>query len=236
MKDLLSYLESKSPDPIGKPTMPVYHVPSRATISRFCPQLPYDESQGNVWVSFRHKRQVVNTTASLITLFTTPFPSRPEITANNGFLFSEDRWILSVMTRFWEAIAPECAQLKYDESTLSSVVCFLDRIRVYLAHTSGINASSAISNRMSTLCSHITATFIIREPLPLPSRVEKSISLLIFDIALIISKSGPRLQSCVEDTLSSLFEVKRNHKRFEGFGQDLQVRTYKCSFLTITDS
>ena len=227
-KDLLSYLETESPDPIGNPSVPAYHVPSRAAISRLSPQLPYDESQGNVWVSFRHKSHVVDMTASLISLFTTPFPSRPEITANNGLLFSEDRWILSVMFRFWEAIAPKCAQINYVETTLSSVVCFLDRIRVYLTHTSGINASLEILNRMSTLCSHITATFLVKEPLPLPSRIEKLISLLIFDIALRLSKSVTRFQNCAENTLSSLFEVNRDHKRLEGFGQDLQVRAYKC--------
>ena len=216
--------------------MPVYYVPSRATISRLCPQLPYGESQGNIWVSFRHKKQVVDITASLISLFTTHFPSRPEIAAKKGFRFSEDRWALNVMTRFWAAIAPEFAQLNYVESSLSCVVCFLDRTRVYLAHTSGINASSVILDRISTLCSHITATFLVKEPLPLPSRIEKIISLLIFDIALRITKSGPRLQSCAEGTLSSLFEVKQDLKRFERFGQDLQVRAYKCSFPTITDS
>ena len=204
--------------------MPPYHVPSEATISRVCPQnLPQKELQDTLQVSFRRKRQLIDTAMCLLSLFTTPVPSKPEIISNIGSLTSEDSWTSNTLTRFWEAIAPKSAQLDYGENTLSSVVSFLDLIRVFSTRIAGFDPRSAVVNRTSSLCSQIAMTFILTEPLPLPSPVEKRLCLMVFDLALIDPKSTPRLQSFASDTLSKVLEVRQDHKRFDGFGQDLQV-------------
>ncbi len=228
VEDFLSHLETESSDPAGKLSLPLYLVPSGATISGLCPQdLTQDELQCAVGISL-NKRQVMDTTMCLVSLFTTDSPSRPENTSNIGFLTPDDSWTLSVLTRFWEAIAPEGAQLKYVESTCSSVVSFLDRIRVYLARISGSSSCLAIVDRVSTLCSHVIITFLVREPLPLPSSVERRLCLMLFDLALNDSKSGPRLPGLAGDTLLALFDIREDEKRFDAFGQDLQVRAGKC--------
>ena len=230
-EDLVTYLETETSDPAGESNMSLCHVPSTVTVSRLCPRdLPQDELQRAIGVSFGYKTQVINTTMRLLSLFTTPSLSRPEVTSTIGLLTSEDSWTLNILTRFWEAIAPGGAQLNYEESTLLSVVSFLDRVRVYITHISGLDCLSAVVNRVSTLCSHITTTFLVREPLPLPSPVEKRLCLMVLDLALIDSKSGVRLQSFARETLSSIFEARRYHRRFDAFGQDLQVRASRCFF------
>ena len=209
--------------------MPLYHVPSTVTVSGICPRdLPQDELQRAIRVSFRHKRQVIDTTICLLSSFITPSTGRPEIKSNIGFLTSEDSWTLTMLTRFWQVIAPEGAQLNYEESTLSSVVSFLGRVRVYFARISGLDSLSAVVNRVSTLRSQIMTTFLVREPSPLPSSVEKRLCLMILDLALLDSKSGPKLQGFPGGTLSSLFETRQDHKRFNAFTQDLQVRASRC--------
>ena len=229
IEDLLSLLETETSDPAGKPNMPLYHVPSTVTVSGLCPQdLPRDDLQRTIRVSFRHKRQVIDTTICLLSSFITPSPGRPEVKSDIGFLTSEDSWTLTMLTRFWQVIAPKGAQLNYVESTLSSVVSFLDRIRVYFARISGLDSLSGVVNRVSTLRSQIMTTFLVREPSPLPSPIEKRVCLMIFDLALIDSNSGPKLQGFAGDTLSSLFQIRQDHKRFNAFTQDLQVRASRC--------
>lgn len=211
--------------------MPPYHVPSGATISGLCPQdLPPNELQDAIQVFFRHKRQIFDTTMCLLTFFTTPSSCRPGVMSNIDFLTSEDSWTLNTLTRFWGAIAPEGGQLDYAESTLSSVISFLDRIRAFYTRTSGFDSRSAVVNRVSTLYSQITTTFLVADSLPLPSPVEKRLCLMVFDLALTDSTWGPRLRSFAGNTLSNLLEVRKDHKRFDAFGQDLQVRASRCSY------
>lgn len=211
--------------------MPPYHVPSEGTISGLCPQnLPQHELQDAIQVSFGHRRQVIDTTMCLISLFTTPSSSRTEAMSNTCSLTSEDSWTLHILTRFWGAITPEGAHLDYVESTLSSVVSFIDHIRVFLTRTSGFDSRSAVVNRMSILCSQITRTFLVTEPLPLPCPIEKRLCLMVFDLALADPKSGLRLQSFAGNAISNLLEVRQDHKRFDDFGQDLQVRASRCSY------
>lgn len=163
----------------------------------------------------------------LLSHFTTPFSSRPEVISSGGSLISDDSWTLNVLIRFWEAIAPEGAQLDYVENTLSSVVSFLDHIRVFSTRTSGFDSRSAVINRVSRLCSRITTTFFVTQPLPLPPPIEKRLCLMLFDLALTDPNLGPRLQSFVGKTLSNLLKVRQDHKRFGAFSQDLQVRANK---------
>lgn len=211
--------------------MSPYHVPSGVTISGLCPQNPpQHELQDAIQVSFRHKRKLVDTTVCLLSVFTAPSSSRPEIMSNKGSLTSEGSWVLNTLTRFWEAIAPEGAQLDYVESTLSSVASFLDCMRGFFKHTSGFDSRSAVAIRVSMLCSQITSTFLLAEPLPLPSPIEKRLCLMVFDPALFDPKSGPRLQNFARNTLSTLLEVRQDHKRFDAFGQDLQVRASRCTY------
>ena len=228
IEDLLSHLEAETCNSAGNPNIPLCHVPSTVTVSELCPRdLPRDELQRAVRVSLGQRRQVINTTICLLSLFTTP-PSRAGITSNMNLLTSEDSWTLITLTRFWEAIAPAGAQLDYVGSTLSSIVSFLDRIRVYFAHIVGLSSLSALVNRISILSSQIITTFLATEPLPLPSSVEKRLCLMAIDLALIDSKLEPRFQSFAGDSLSTLLEVRQDHKRFDVFGQDLQVRASRC--------
>lgn len=211
--------------------MPLFHVPSGATVSELCPHnLPHNEPEDAVQVSFKQRRQVIDTIVRLLYLFNIPSLSRPEVMSNTGSFTSKDSWILTVLTRLWEAIAPECAQLNYVDSTSSSVGSFLDHTRVFATRTSGFDPRSALVNRVSILCSQITTTFLVTELLPLPSLIEKRLCLLIFDLALTDLKSGPRLQSFAENTLLVLLEVRQDHKRFDAFGHDLQVRASRCSY------
>ena len=229
IEDLLSHLEAETSDLARKPNMTLYSVPSTVTVSGLCPQnLPQDELQRAIAVSFGHKRQVIDTTICLLGLFTTPPPSRPKVALNSDISTSDDSWTLNVLTRFWEAIIPKGAQLNYVEISLSSMVSFMDRIRVYLPHASGLDHLPAVVQRVSTLCSQVTTTFLVREPLPLPSPIEKSLCLVLLDLALIYSKFGLRLQGFAGDSLSGLFEVRKDHKRFDVFGQDLQVCVGRC--------
>ena len=228
IEDLLFHLEAETCNSAGNPNIPLYHVPSTVTVSGLWPQdLPRDELQRAVRVSLGQRRQVINTTICLLSLFTTP-PSRPGITSNMNLLTSEDSWTLKTLTRFWEAIATAGAQLDYAGSNLSSIVSFLDRIRVYFAHIVGLSSLSALVNRISILSSQIITTFLATEPLPLPSSVEKRLCLMAIDLALIDSKLEPRFQSFAGDSLSTLLEVRQDHKRFDVFGQDLQVRASRC--------
>ena len=234
IKDLLSHLEAEPCNPAGNPSISLCHVPSTVTVSALCPRdLPRDELQRAVRVSLGQRIQVINMTMCLLSLITTPPPCRPGITSNMGLLTSEDSWTLNTLTRFWEAIAPAGAQLDYVVSNLSSIVSFLDRIRVYFAHILGLNALSAVVNRMSILSSQIITTFLATEPLPLPSSVEKRMCLMVLDLALIDSKSEPRFQSFAGDRLSTLLEIRQDHKRFDVFGQDLQVRASRCYCLRL---
>ena len=211
--------------------MPLFHVPFGATVSELCPQdLPHDKPEDAVQVSFKHKRQVIGAIVCLLYLFNIPSLSRSEVMPNTGSFASKDSWILTILTRLWEAIAPEGAQLDYVDSTSSSVGSFLDHTRVFATRTSGFDSRSALVNRVSMLCSQITTTFLLTEPLPLPSPIEKKLCLLIFDLALTDLKSGRRLQSFAGNTLSVLLEVRQDHKRFDAFGHDLQVRTSRCFY------
>ena len=229
IEDLLSHLEAGTCNPAGNPNISLCHVPSTMTVSGLCPRdLPWDELQRAVRVSLGQRRQVINMTICLLSLFTTPPPCRPGITSNMSLLTSEDSWTLNTMIRFWEAIAPAGAQLDYVGSDLSNIVSFLDRIRVYFAHILGLDALSAVVNRISILSSQIITTFLTTELLPLPSSVEKRLCLMAIDLALIDSKSELRFQSFAGDSLSTLLEVKQDHKRFDVFGQDLQVRASRC--------
>lgn len=224
MEDLLSHLEAETSDSAGTPNKTLYSVPSTVTVSGLCPQnLPQDELQRAVAVSFGHKRQVIATTICLLSLFTTYPPGRAKVASELGLSTSADSWTLNVLTRFWEAIAPKGAQLNYVESNLPSVASFLDGIRQYRVHVSGLNSLPAVVKRASTMCSQVTTTFLLREPLPLPSPIEKSLCLMLFDLAVVDTKFAPRFQSFAGDSLSGLFEVRQDHKRFDAFGQDLQV-------------
>lgn len=208
--------------------MPPYHVPSVATISRVCPQsLLQNELQDTIQVSFRRRIQLVDTTLCLLSLFTKSFPSKPEIVSNIGSLASEDSWTSNTLTRFWEAIARGGAQLDCGENTLSSVVSLLDFIRMFSTRISGFDSRSAVVDRTTLLCSQIATTFILTRPLPLPSPVEKELCLMVFDLALTDLKSTPGRQSFASNNLSKLLEVRQDHKRFDGFGQDLQVSASK---------
>lgn len=236
IEDLLSHLEAETYHPAKNSNNPLCHVPSTVTVSGVCPRgLPRDELQRAVRVSLGQKRQMMNTTLCLLSLSTIRPPSLPGITSNMSLLTSEDSWTLNTLTRFWEAIAPAAAQLDYTGSNLSSIVSFLDRIRVYLAHILGLNPLSAVVNRMSILFSQIITTFVAPEPLPLPSSVEKRLCLMAIDLALIDSKSEPRFQSLVWDSLSALLEVRQDHKRFDVLGQDLQVRATRYYSLTTAE-
>ena len=230
-EDLTSYLEAETCNPAGNSNIPLCHVPSTVTVSGLCPRgLPRDELQRAVRVSLGQRRQVINTTICLFSLFTAPHPSRPGITSNMSLLTSEASWTLNTLTRFWEAIAPAGAQLDYAGGKLSSIVSFLDHIRVYFAHILGLNFLSTVVNRMSILSSQIITTFLAAEPLPLPSSVEKRLCLMAIDLALIDSKSEPSFQSFAWDSLSTLLEIRQDHKRFDVLGQDLQVRESRCYF------
>ena len=227
--DLLFHLEAETCNHAGNPNIPVCHVPSTVTVSGLCPRdLPRDELQRAVRVSLGQRRQVINTIICLLSLFITPPPSRPGITSKMSLLTSEESWTLNTLNRFWEAIAPAGAQLDYVGSNLSSIVPFLDRIRVYFVHIWGLNSLSAVVNRMSMLSSQIITTFLATGPLPLPSSVEKRLCLMAIDLALIDPTSEPRFQSFTGDSLSTLLEVRQDHKRFDVFGQDLQVRASRC--------
>ena len=218
--------------------MPPYHVPSDTTISGLCPQnLPQDELQDAIQVSFRQKRQVFDAALCLLSLFAIPSFSKPEIMSKKCCLIHQDSWTLNTLTRFWEAISPDGAQIDYVDSSLSSVTSFLDRLHMFYTRTSGLLCSgqghgiqslldsrSVVVKRVSLLCSQITTTFLVTEPLPLPNPVEKRLCLTVFDLALTDPKSGLRLQSFAGNTLSNLLEVRQDHKRFDAFGQDLQVR------------
>ena len=229
IEDLLSHLEAEICNPARNPNITLCHVPSTVTVSGLCPRdLPRDELQRAVRVSLGQRRQVINTAICLLSLFTRPPPSRPGITSNMSVLTSEDSWTLNTLTRFWEAIAPAGAQLNCVRSNLSSIVSFLDRIHVYFAHMLRLNSLSAVVNRMSILSSQIITTFLATEPLPLPSHVEKRLCLMAIDLALIDSKSGPRFQNFAVDSLSTLLEIRQDRKRFDVFGQDLQVRASRC--------
>ena len=226
IEDLLSHLEAGTCNPAG---ISVCHVPSTVTLSGLCPRaLPRDELQRAVRVSLGQRRQVITMTICLLSLFTTPPPCRPGIIPNMSLLTSEDSWTLNTLTRFWEEIAPAGARLDYVGSNLSSIVSFLDHIRVYFAHILGLNSLSAAVNRMSILSSQIITTFLATEPLPLPSSVEKRLCLMSIDLALVDSKSEPQFQSFAGDSLSTLLEVRQDHERFNVFGQDLQVRASRC--------
>ena len=229
-EDLLSHLEAENSYTAGNYNIPQCHVPSTVTISGLCLRdLPQDELQDTVRVSLGHRRQVINTSMCLLSLFTIPSPSRPALTSSFGFLSSEDSWTLNILTRFWQAIASEGAQLGYMGSNLSSVVSFLNRIRLYFAHIFGLNSLSAVVDRALILSTQIITTFLVREPLPLSSSVEKALCLMMFDLALTDSKSEPRFQKYVGDNLSTVIEVRKDHKRFDVFGQDLQVRAKDAS-------
>lgn len=134
-----------------------------------------------------------------------------------------------MLARVWEAIAPEGAQLNYAESTVSSVISFLDHIHVFYTRTTGFKPLSAVLHRLSILCSQITTTFLLTEPLPLPPPIEKRLCLMVFDLSLTDLKSGPRLHGFAWNTLSNLLEVRQDHKRFNAFGQDLQVGASRSS-------
>ena len=229
IEDLLSHLEAGTSDSASKSNPSLYDVPSETTLSGLWPQdQPQDVLQSALTVSFRHKRELLGTTMCLLSLFTTPSLGRPEITSNIGFNSSEDSWSLNILIRFWKAITPEGAQVDYFDSNFSSVFSFLDRIHICFAHTLRLDPLSAVSNRASTLFLQIITTYLVREPLPLPSIVEKQLCLMIFDLTLIDPKSGPKLQNSAVDALSSLFEIRKDHKRFHAFGQDLQVCTSRC--------
>ena len=226
IEDLLSHLETELTDQTRKSNKPLYQVPSGATVSGLCPpDLLQDELQSAVGVFFENRRHVINTAGRLLSLLTIPSTKRPDVTSIVGFLTSDDSWILSILARFWEIVAPEGAQLDYVEITLSSTVTFLDCIRALFARISGLNYRSAIMRRVSRLCSHITANFVVRQSLPLPSPVEKRLCLMLFDLARTNSGSERQLRSFTGDTLPNLFQVKQDHNRFEAFGQDLQVCT-----------
>ena len=225
VEDLLSHLEAESADPTGNPNIPLYYVPSKVTVSELCTQdLPQEELQRAISVSFEHKTQVINTTICLLSLFTTPSPSRPGVASDPDFWTSDNSWTLNTLTRFWEAVAPKGAQFDFVGSNSPNVVSFLDHIRVYFAHILDLSPLSAVMNRTSVLFSQIITTFLVGQPLPLPSSVEKRLCLMSMDLALVGSKSEPRYQSFAWDSLSTLLEVRRDRKRFHAFGQDLQVR------------
>lgn len=229
-EDLLSHFNTATSDLAGKPSMPPYHVPSGLTISRLYPQnLMQKELQDAVQVSFGQKRQVIDTTMCLLSLFTIPSSNRPEVMSNIGPLTS-DSWTLNVLIQFWEAIAPEGGQLNYVESTLSSVICFLDRVRVFLTRLKGFDPGSAIINRVSIFCSQITMIFLFTETVPLPSPIEKRLCIMIFDLALTNPTTRIKPHSFIWSTLPNLLEVRQDHKRFDAFGQDLQVRASRCSY------
>ena len=231
LEDLLSHLETQTADPAGKPNMIPCHVLSGATISGLCPQiLPHNELQDAIKESFKHKNQVIDTTVCLLSLLTKPPWTRPEVMLNIGSLTFEDSWILNILTRLWEAIAPEGAQLDYVESTLSNVVSFLDCIRMVVTRTSGFDSRSVVISRVSILYSRISTTFLVTEPLPLPSPIEKRLCLMFFHLAPANPKSWPRLQSFAGNTLAKFLKVRHDHKRFDAFGQDLQVRKSRCSY------
>lgn len=210
--------------------MPPYHVPSRATISRACPQsLPQNELQDAIQVSFRRKKQLLDTTLCLLSLFTKPVSSKPKIISNFGSFTSEDSWISNTLIRLWEAIARRGAQLDCGENTLPSVISSLGFIRTSSIRISGFDSRSAVVNRDTLLCSQIATIFILTRPLPFPSPVEKELCLMVFDLALTDLKSTLRLQNFASNTLSKLLEVRQDHKRFDGFGQDLQVSASRRS-------
>lgn len=207
-----------------------YHVPSGATISRLRPQiLPHYELQDAIKESFKYKKQVIDTAICLLSLLTKPSLTRPEVMLNLGSLASEDSWILNILTRLWEAIAPEGAQLDYVESTLSNVVSLLDCIHEVVTRTSGFDSRLVVINRLSILYSRISTTFLVTEPLPLSSPIEKKLCLMFFHLAPTNPKSGPKLQSFAGNTLSKFLKVRHDHKRFDAFGQDLQVRKSRYS-------
>ena len=210
--------------------MPLYHVPSGATLSGLCPRhLSQTELQDAVQVYFKQKRQVIDTSMCLLSLFTAYSSSRREVMSNIGSLTTEDSSTLGFLTRFWEAIAPEGAQLVYTESTLLTVVSFLTRMRVFAARMSSLDSHSTVANRVSKLCSQIIATFLVTEPLPLPSPVEKGLCLMIFDLALTDKESGPRNHSFTGNTVRKVLDLRQDKQRFDAFGRDLQVRASKGS-------
>ena len=216
--------------------MPPYHVPSGATISGLCPlDVPQNELQEAVQVSFKHKGQVVGTTMCLLSLFNSP--GRPEITSNISSLVSDAIWIFNTLTLSWEAVASKSAQLDCADSALSSTISLLDHVRVFNTRTRtlGLNTRSAVVNRMSILYFQITTRLLVMEPVPLPSSIEKRLCLMLFDLALTDPKSGRRLESFAENIISNVLGIKQNYKRFDALSQDLQVgasRRYFRQLLT----
>ena len=204
--------------------MPPYDVPSGATISGFCPlDVPQNELQEAVRVSFKHKGQIVSTTMCLLSLFNSP--GRPEAMSNISPLIPDDIWIFNTLTLSWEAAASRSAQLDCADSALSSTISLLDHVRVFYTRTRtlGSNTRSAVVSRMSMLYLQIATRLLVMEPVPMPSSVEKRLCLMLFDLALTDPKSGRRLESFAENTVSNVFEIKQNHKRFDALSQDLQV-------------
>ena len=216
--------------------MPSYHVPSWATISGLCPlDVPQNDLQEAVQVSFKHKGQVVGTTMCLLSLFNSP--GTPEVMSNISSSIPDDIWIFNILTLSWEAVASKSAQLDCTDSGLSSTTSLLDHVRVFYTRTrtSGLNTRSAVVNRISRLYLQIATRLLLVEPVPMPSSIETRLCLMLFDLALTDPKSGRRLENFAENTISNVLEIKQNQKRFDALSQDLQVgasRRYFRQLLT----
>lgn len=206
-------------------------MPSGATISGLCPlDVPQNELQDAIQVSFKHKGQVIDTTICLLSLFNSP--ARPEVMSNISSSISDDLWIFNTLTLSWEAISSKSAQLDCADSALSSTISLLDHVRVFYTRTrtSGLNTRSAVVNRMSMLYLQIATRLLVMERVPMPSSIEKRLCLMLFDLALTDPKSGRRLESFAGNTISNVLEIKQDHKRFDALSQDLQVGASRRSF------
>ena len=212
---------------------PPLRVPSSATIFNIYPGYsPKDESENVSQVVLTNRSQVVNTIVCLLPLIMMPSLEWRGAVSALGTTYSDNGWILSIFTRFWNGIAVEGSHLNYSDISVSCLAHFLESIRRFHTLIITTQANSPLVIRTSVISSQILARFLVTEQLHLYSPLEKMLCLNLLELGHHGRKSLPVRQSLHEYVVPALFSAKKNQDRFNGFSRDLQVSP-KGGFLQI---
>ena len=201
--------------------MPQAVMPSTTTITEVCSNHAQDrELQGIVGIRFRDSAQVNKVAISAILAIVTCNDLEP---AGKNSMASASGWMLSNLTRYWNAVAPGSGQLSHDHVSISWLPLFLEALNAVLYRMAAINNPSAIVNRSVILSSQVLTTTLRARLFPLDSVTERAICIMLFHFASLTQNPQYIHLNVIECFSPDHCDVQENQSHSGGFGEDLQV-------------
>ena len=194
-------------------------MPSATTITEVCPnQLQGRKLQGAVEIRYRDSAQVNKVAISAMCAI---FTCNDSGCAGKNSMASASGWMLTNLTRYWNAVTPGSGHLIPNRDSISWLPLFLEALNAVLCRMAANQVPSAIVNRGVILSSQVLTTLLRARLFPLDSVTERAICILLFQFAALTQNS--EYLNFIERVLPDQCDAQENQSHSGDFGEDLKV-------------